>query len=211
MSATDRSPDGIAFSASVQSQQTRLGSRRAYAGARWPVDLTADARAFIEAQTSVFLATAGTDGQPYIQHRGGPAGFMKVLGPRTLAFADLRGNRQYISLGNQAENDRVHVFLIDYADRRRVKIWGRARVVEDDPDLVAGLLPDRAGARAERAIVITVEAWDVNCPQHIPQRFEAADVARALEERDARIRALESEIAVLGQRPAAQGVQAHDL
>jgi predicted pyridoxine 5'-phosphate oxidase superfamily flavin-nucleotide-binding protein len=163
-------------------------------------DITGDLAAFVAEQRSFFLATASAAGQPYIQHRGGPPGFLHVLDPRTLAFADFAGNRQYVSLGNLAENPRVQVFLIDYADQRRVKIWGEAKVVEDDPALLARLTPPGYRARPERAMVIRVVAWDANCPQHIPQRLEADDVNEALAERDRRIAALESELKALRAR-----------
>lgn len=189
----------VAFSPSVKAAQTRLGSRRLWArveaGDGWPTRITADLAAFVAAQTSVFLATAGADGQPYIQHRGGPPGFLRVLDDATIGFADYAGNRQYVTLGNLADNPKAHLFLIDYAHRRRVKLWGTARVVEGDADLTARLMPEGYRARPERVLLFTVAAWDVNCPQHIPQRFEAADVAKALAERDARIAALEAEIA----------------
>ncbi len=191
----------VAFTPSVKAAQRRLGSRDAYAkmeqGGGWETDLTPDLAAFIGEQTSIFLATASAEGQPYIQHRGGPKGFLRVLGDRTLAFADLRGNRQYVSIGNLAENPRVQLFLIDYEHQRRVKIWGVARVVEDDPELVKKLLAPGQKGRAERAFVIDVTAWDVNCPQHIPRRFEAADVEAALAARDRRIADLEAEVARL--------------
>ncbi|MCA9673487.1 MAG: pyridoxamine 5'-phosphate oxidase family protein, partial [Myxococcales bacterium] len=177
-----RPPSDVAFTPSVKAAQERMGSRRAYAameaGDGWATTITDDLARFVAAQTSVFLATANLDGQPYIQHRGGPPGFLHVLDERTLGFADLRGNRQYISVGNLADNPRVHLFLIDYAHRRRVKIWGHATVVVDDAALLARLTP--AGARAERAIRIAVTAWDANCPQHIPRRLDAADVEAAL-------------------------------
>ena len=165
----------------------------------WENRITADLKAFIEAQTSIFFATANMDGQPYIQHRGGPAGFLKALDDKTIGFADFAGNKQYITLGNLADSPKAHLFLIDYARRRRIKIWGEADVVEGDPELMAKLTPKGYKARPERAILFTVSAWDANCPQHIPQRFEAADVAAALAERDNRIAALEAEIARLRQ------------
>jgi len=140
------------------------------------------------------MATASADGQPYIQHRGGPAGFLHVLDTRTLGFADFRGNRQYITLGNLAENPKAYLFLIDYAHRRRMKLWGTARVVEDDPALIQALRPEGYPGVPEQAILFTLEAWDANCPQHIPQRFEAADVAAALAQRDARIAELEARL-----------------
>jgi predicted pyridoxine 5'-phosphate oxidase superfamily flavin-nucleotide-binding protein len=167
----------VAFSPAVKAIQRRKGSRAAYArmeqGEGWQAEITGELAAFVEEQTSFFLATANAAGQPYIQHRGGPPGFLRVLDETTLGFADFRGNRQYISLGNLAENEKVHLFLIDYANRRRVKIWGEARVVEDDPALVARLTVPGYAAHPERAIVIRVVAWDENCSQHIPQRFDA--------------------------------------
>ena len=188
----------VAFTSTVKAIQTRKGSRQAYARMEqrggWETEITEELAAFIGEQTSFFLATANAEGQPYIQHRGGPKGFLRVLDERTLAFADFRGNRQYISLGNLEDNPKVHLFLMDYAHRRRVKLWGEARVVEDDPVLLAKLAPVGYDAHAERAFVIRVAAWDENCPQHIPQRLEAADVAAALAERDARIAELEGRL-----------------
>jgi len=195
-------PSDVAFTPSVKSVQERKGSRPAYARMEqrggWQSRITPDLAQFIAAQTSVFLATANADGQPYIQHRGGPPGFLHVLDENTIAFADFAGNRQYITQGNLADNPKVHLFLIDYAHRQRVKIWGEARVVEGDSALIAKLMPQGYRARPEQVIVLTVTAWDANCPQHIPQRFEAADVASALAERDRRIEALEAEIKRLG-------------
>ncbi len=152
---------------------------------------------FIARQTSVFLGTASSDGQPYIQHRGGPPGFLKVLDDKTIGFADFAGNRQYVTLGNLTDNPKAFLFLIDYKNRQRVKLWGEARVVEDDPVLLKKLKSDSYNARVEQAIVFTVSAWDINCPQHIPQRFEAAEVTAMLVERDQRIKALEEELALL--------------
>lgn len=190
-------PSDVAFTAAVKTIQTRNGSRRAYArmeqGGGWQTAITADLAAFIADQASLFLATANAAGQPYIQHRGGPQGFLRVLDQTTLGFADFRGNQQFISLGNLDENPRVHVFLIDYANRRRVKIWGTAAVVED-PALVVGLAPRDYNARAERAIVIRVAAWDANCPQHIPQRIDAEEVTAVLAARDRRIAELEAQV-----------------
>jgi predicted pyridoxine 5'-phosphate oxidase superfamily flavin-nucleotide-binding protein len=152
---------------------------------------------FIPSMRSFYLATASKDGQPYIQHRDGPPGFLHVIDDRTLAFADFSGNRQYISTGNLAENPRSILFLMDYEHRQRVKIWGTARVVEDDPELIAKLFPEGYKARAEAAIVFTVEAWDANCPQHIPQMMFAEDVAGAIGVLQERIAALEAENARL--------------
>jgi len=188
----------VAFTPTIKAIQARKGSREAYArmekrgGFRTEID--DGLAAFIAAQTSWYLATANADGQPYIQHRGGPPGFLHVLDPHTLAFADFKGNRQYISQGNLAENPKVHLFLMDYANTERVKIWGEAKVVEDDPALLARLMPAGYDAKPEQVIVIHVTAWDANCHQHIPQRFEAADVARILAEKDAKIAALEAEL-----------------
>jgi predicted pyridoxine 5'-phosphate oxidase superfamily flavin-nucleotide-binding protein len=188
----------VAFTPSVKAVQARKGSRRSYGlmeeKGSWKTRITPDLAAFIAAQTSIFLATANRDGQPYIQHRGGPAGFLKVLDDRTIGFADFSGNRQYITQGNLADNPKAHLFLIDYTHRQRVKIWGEARVVEGDAELTARLMPDDYKARAEQVILFTVSAWNANCPQHIPQRFEAADVAAALAERDQRIEILEAEL-----------------
>jgi uncharacterized protein len=191
----------VAFTPTVKAVQARKGSRRAYArmeeNGGWETRVTPDLAAFIEAQTSIFFATVNADGQPYIQHRGGPPGFLKVLDDKTIAFADFAGNRQYITQGNLADNAKAHLFLIDYAHRQRVKIWGEARVVEGDAELIAKLMPERYKARGEQAILFTVSAWSGNCNQHIPQRFEAADVAAALAERDRRIAELEAELARL--------------
>lgn len=191
----------IAFTPSVKAIQSRKGSRPAYARMEergsWQTRITPDLVAFIERQTSIFLATANSEAQPYIQHRGGPPGFLKVLDDRTIGFADFVGNKQYITQGNLADNPKAQLFLIDYALRQRIKIWGEARVVEGDAELLAKLMPDGYKARPDQVILFTVSAWDANCPQHIPQRFEAADVAAALAERDERIAALEAEVARL--------------
>jgi len=188
----------VAFTPTVKEIQTRKGSRANYARVEergaWQTEITPDLAEFIAAQTSAFLATVNAEGQPYIQHRGGPAGFLRVLDDKTIAFVDYSGNRQFITQGNLADNNKAHLFLIDYAHRRRVKIWGEARVVEGDAELTTKLIPQGYKARPEQVIVLTVSAWDANCPQHIPQRFEAADVAAALTERDQRIAALEAEI-----------------
>jgi uncharacterized protein len=201
MTPTGKIVSDVAFTPAVKAIQSRKGSRRAYArmdeGAGWATSIGADLAAFIGAQTSVFLATANASGQPYVQHRGGPPGFLRVLDERTIAFVDFRGNRQFISAGNLAENPKAQLLLVDYRVRQRVKLWGTARVIEDDAALVAQLMPENYKASADQAIVFQVEAWDANCPQHIPQRIDATDVARAAEERDQRIAALEAEIARL--------------
>ncbi len=191
----------IAFTPTVKAIQSRKGSRRAYANQEeaggWRTTIDDDLKGFIEAQTSVFLATANAGGQPYIQHRGGPPGFLRVVDGHTLGFVDFAGNRQFITSGNLADNPKAYLFLIDYTRRQRIKIWGTARVMEGDADLTARLMPGDYKARAEQVILFTVAAWDANCPQHIPQRFEAADVAKALAARDDRIAALEAELARL--------------
>lgn len=188
----------VAFTDTVKSIQSRKGSRPAYArmetGGSWQSSITADLKAEIEAQMSVFLATANAEGQPYIQHRGGPAGFLRVLDEHTIAFVDFAGNRQYITQGNLQENPKAQLFLIDYARRRRIKVWGTARVVEGEETLLHRLMPKGYRARPEQVVLFTVIAWDVNCPQHIPQRFEAEDVEAAIRTRDERIAVLEAEI-----------------
>lgn len=197
----------VAFSNAVKAVQERKGSRAQFIDQietrPWPTIITPDLKAFIEAQVSIYFATASADGQPYIQHRGGPEGFLRVLDDTTIGFADYAGNRQYITQGNLSENTKAHLFLMDYMHRRRVKVWGTARVVEGNRDLTAKLMPTGYRARPEQVILFTVAAWDVNCSQHIPQRFEAADVAAAIQKRDARIAELEAEIQRLkGQEPA---------
>jgi len=199
MAATDRYPSDIAFTSTVKAVQERKGSRATYGrieeGRPWSTRLTPDLARFISEQTSVFLATANSAGQPYVQHRGGPPGFLQVLDETTIAFVDYAGNRQYITQGNLLENPKAHLFLIDYSQRRRVKIWGEAHVVEDDDELAAALMPGSCKARAEQVLIFTVSAWDVNCPQHIPRRYDAAEVDTAIEARDQRIRELEEELA----------------
>ena len=205
MDKSRRYASDVAFTPAVKAVQVRKGSRGAYGRIEqqrgWSTEITRDLAAFIAVQTSVFLATANAKGQPYIQHRGGPPGFLRVLDDQTLGFADFLGNRQYITQGNLAENPKAHLFLIDYGRRRRVKIWGEARVVEDDADLMARLTPEAYKARPEQAILFSVSAWDENCSQHIPRRFEAGEVAAALAQRDRRIEALDAEIARLRDSP----------
>ena len=206
MSASPRYASDVAFTPAVKAIQTRKGSRHGYArmeqAGGWQVAISDELADFIAAQTSIYLATANADGQPYIQHRGGPAGFIQVLDAHTLAFVDYAGNKQYISSGNLSENPKAHMFLMDYAHRQRIKIWGEARVVEGDEALIARLMPQGYKARPEQVILFTVTAWDANCPQHIPVRFEAADVTAALDARDARIKALELEVQQLRAQQA---------
>jgi uncharacterized protein len=191
----------VAFTPAVKTVQTRRGSRESYArmeakgGFRTAV--TADLIGFLAEVRSFYLATANASGQPYIQHRGGPPGFLRAIDERTLGFADFKGNRQYITTGNLAENERAYIFVMDYAQRRRLKLWGRARVVEDDPALLARLWPEGYAARPEQVVLFEVEAWDTNCPQHIPQMFHAEDVGRTIVQLQTRIEELEAEVAAL--------------
>ena len=142
----------------------------------FPVEITAELTEFIGERDSFYIATANLDGQPYIQHRGGPKGFLKVLDNHTLAFGDYKGNKQYISMGNLQDNDKVCLFLMDYTNRRRIKIWGTAQVVDDDHELLEKVTnPDYRG-KPERVFVIDVKTWDVNCPQHITPRYTKTDI-----------------------------------
>lgn len=190
----------MAFTPTVKRLQDERGSREAYAkmeargGFRTAID--DDLAEFVAEIDTAYLATATAEGQPYAQHRGGPKGFIRVLDDQTLAFADYTGNRQYITTGNLADNDKAFLFLMDYAHRRRIKVWGRARV-SADPALIAQLMPENYRARPEQAILFTVEAWDVNCPQHIPLKLDAGEVSAAFEHLNARIAALEAENAQL--------------
>ena len=191
----------VAFTPAVKAWQARKGSRKAYARMEekggWQTDVTPELAAFLAERDSFYLASASANGQPYIQHRGGPAGFLKVVGERSLAFADFGGNKQYITAGNLSENDRAHIFLMDYPIRRRLKLWGRARVVEDAPALLESLADPAYKARPERAIVFDIEAWDVNCPQHIAPRYTEAQIKPAFVTLEGRILELEAEVARL--------------
>lgn len=199
----------VAFTPAVKAIQARKGSREAYGRLEqrgWRTEVDEDLEAFLADANSFYFSTASADGQPYIQHRGGPKGFLKVLDKQTLAFADYAGNQQYLTQGNLSENPKAYIFVMDYAHRRRVKIWGEARVVEDDDALTDALMPKGYRARPEQVIVFKIAAWDTNCPQHIPQKFDAADVAAALAARDQRITELEAQIATLkGQATAEEG------
>ena len=208
MSETHTYSSDVAFTRVVKAIQERKGSREGYAqmerNGGWRTEIDEKLAGFLENTNSFFMATATRDGQPYIQHRGGPRGFIKMLDKNTIAFADYAGNRQYLTQGNLSENPKAHIFIMDYAHRRRVKIWGEARVIEDDPALTAALMPKGYRARPEQVIVFKIAAWDTNCPQHIPQKFDAADVAAAMgeasariEERDKRVAELEAELARL--------------
>ena len=191
------SSSDIAFTPSVKSVQAARGPRpvhtriEANGGFRTAID--ENLAGFLEQVDTAYLATANVAGQPYAQHRGGPKGFIRIVDKHTIGFADYIGNRQYISAGNLAENAQAFLFLMDYAHRRRIKLWGRARVVEGDPDLLARLMPEGTRARADQAILFEVAAWDSNCPQHIPQKLDAADVAVAIARLEERISGLEAE------------------
>ncbi|MBL8865816.1 MAG: pyridoxamine 5'-phosphate oxidase family protein [Planctomycetia bacterium] len=192
-------PSDIAFTPAVKAIQSRKGSRNSYArmeqSGGWQTTVTSDLSEFLADLDMFYLGTANADGQPYIQYRGGPRGFLKVIDDRTLAFADFGGNRQYISVGNLSENPKAFLFLMDYANSRRVKVWGTATVVEDDSELLTKLSDPTYPGRVERAIVFLVEAWDVNCPQHIHKRFSHRQVAPVIEELQARIVELEAQLA----------------
>ncbi|MBK7644874.1 MAG: pyridoxamine 5'-phosphate oxidase family protein [Planctomycetes bacterium] len=191
-------PSDIAFTPAVKALQAAAGSRASYArmekSGGWSTEVTPDLMGFLAGLDMFYLGTTNAAGQPYIQYRGGPKGFLKVLDPRTLAFADFGGNRQFISTGNLSENPRVFIFLMDYANRRRVKVWGSARVVTDDPELLARLSDPSYEAQPERAIVITLEAWDANCPQHIHPRLLESEVVPLIESLQERIRVLEARL-----------------
>ncbi len=190
----------LVFTPAAQKAQGQRGSAKAYAqrvAEGFPDTVTAELAAFIAEQDTVYLATASAEGAPYIQHRGGPKGFIKVLDERTLGFADYRGNRQYITLANLSENDRAFLFLLDPARKQRIKLWGRARVVENDAALVERLFDKGYKARPERAILFTIEAWDVNCSSHIVTRFTEAEIEQALAAVQAKIAELEAENARL--------------
>ena len=190
----------LVFTPAVQKAQAERGSAKAYAdriAEGFPDKVTPELASFIAEQDTAFLATASAQGAPYMQHRGGPKGFIKVLDERTLGFADYRGNRQYITLANLTENDHAYLFLLDPARRQRIKLWGRARVVENDPSLVERLFDKGYKAKPERAILFTIEAWDVNCSAHIVTRFTEAEIGEALTTVQAKIAELEAENARL--------------
>ncbi len=192
-------PSDIAFSDSVKTVQERLGSREIYSravakGQGWDDHITPAREAFIKERDSIYIATASADGRPYIQHRGGPKGFLKILDKETLGFADYRGNRQYISMGNLVENDKACLFLMDYPNRGRLKIWGRAEVVEGDDELCAKVTDPEYGAKVERVFVFHVEVMDGNCPQHIPQRFTEEEIEERIGPLKQRIADLETKL-----------------
>lgn len=197
----------IAFTPSVKAQQALRGSRRQYERMEklrgWPSTITPDLAAQIMDARSFYLATANAEGQPYIQHRGGPTGFLHILDDKRIAFADYAGNKQYITIGNLTENAKAYIFIMDYVNQRRVKLWGTAKVVEDDEALLSQLIDPDYRAKPERAIVFTVEAWDRNCPQHIPRMLPFEDVAEAIGRLQTRIADLEAANAKLRESSAA--------
>jgi uncharacterized protein len=191
----------IAFSPSVKAVQQARGSRRLYArmeaNGGFETEIDDRLRGVFAEANSAYIVTASASGQPYAQHRGGSRGFIRIVDDHTIGFADYSGNRQYITTGNLRENPKAFLFLMDYVRRRRVKIWGRARLVENDQALVERLMPETARTHPEAAILFEIAAWDMNCPQHIPQKFDADVVATALAERDAEIARLKTELAAL--------------
>ena len=193
-----RFPSDVAFTPAVKSVQSQKGSRSTYARVErggWETRVTPELADFLAGLDMFYLGTASADGQPYVQYRGGPPGFLKAVDDTTLGFADFAGNRQYVTLGNLSENPKAFIFLMDYATRQRIKLWGEARVVEGDPALLERLSDPAYPGRVERAILFRIAAWDVNCPQHIHKRFSQAQVAPVIEQLRARIAELESQLA----------------
>jgi uncharacterized protein len=190
-------PEDVMFSPAVKAEQARLGSRASFEDRDWQTEITDDLRQFLAAIDTFFFATASADGRPYIQHRGGPAGFLKPIGSHMLAFADFAGNRQYITLGHLKENDRAHIFILHFATQQRLKLWGRARVVEDDVELMERLVDPAYKAKPQRAIAFRIEAWDINCRQHIMARYSEAEIAPAVNQLKQLIKELEDEVALL--------------
>ena len=188
------------FTSAAQQAQADRGSAKAYErrmAEGFPDRVTEELAKFIAEQDTAFIATATADGAPYLQHRGGPKGFIKVIDDKTLGFADYRGNRQYITLANLSENDRAFLFLLDPGRGQRIKLWGRARVIENDPALIARLFDEGYKARPERAILFTIEAWDVNCSSHIVTRFTEEEIEQAFAAVRAKIDELQTENARL--------------
>jgi predicted pyridoxine 5'-phosphate oxidase superfamily flavin-nucleotide-binding protein len=194
-------PSDVAFTPAVKAIQEQKGSRENYAqierGRGWRTSVTPDLVEFLPGLDMFYLGTANAEGQPYIQYRGGPPGFLKVIDEHTLGFADFGGNRQYVTLGNLSENPKAFIFLMDYANSRRVKLWGTARVIENDPALLERLSDSTYPGSVERAILFAIEAWDINCPQHIHQRFSKRQVIPVIEQLQQRVDQLEGELAKL--------------
>ena len=194
----------IAFTPAVKGIQTDKGSRSSYArmeaGGSWETEVTPELEAFFADLDMFYLGTANADGQPYIQYRGGSPGFLRKVDEKTVGFADFGGNRQYITLGNLSENPRAFIFLMDYVRSRRIKLWGKARVVEDDLALFDRLRDSSYPGKVERVILFEIEAWDVNCPQHIHKRFPQKQVAPIIEQLQAKIAELEARLKTLGSK-----------
>jgi predicted pyridoxine 5'-phosphate oxidase superfamily flavin-nucleotide-binding protein len=192
-------PSDIAFTTAVKAIQTEKGSRSSYSKMEerggWQTTVTSDLEAFLSELDMFYLGTSNAEGQPYIQYRGGSPGFLKIVDEKTLGFADFGGNRQYITLGNLSENPKAFIFLMDYVNSRRIKLWGTARVVEDDPELLERLRDPAYPGKVERAILFSIESWDVNCPQHIHKRFPQKMVAPIIEELQARVQELQAKVA----------------
>lgn len=188
----------IAFTPAVKSMQSEKGSRSSYArmeaGGSWETAVTPELEAFLSELDMFYLGTANAEGQPYIQYRGGSPGFLRLVNQKTLGFADFGGNRQYITLGNISENPKAFIFLMDYARSRRIKLWGTLRAVEGDTELLDQLRDPSYPGKVERAMLFEIEAWDVNCPQHIHKRFSQSQVAPVIEKLQARITELESKL-----------------
>jgi predicted pyridoxine 5'-phosphate oxidase superfamily flavin-nucleotide-binding protein len=196
-------PSDIAFTPAIKAIQTEKGSRSSYSKMEerggWQTTVTSDLEAFLSELDMFYLGTSNAEGQPYIQYRGGSPGFLKIVDEKTLGFADFGGNRQYITLGNLSENPKAFIFLMDYVNSRRIKLWGTARVVEDDPELLERLRDPAYPGKVERAILFSIESWDVNCPQHIHKRFPQKMVAPIIEELQARVQELQSRLAEFEQ------------
>lgn len=192
----------IAFTPAVKALQEQFGSRNSYAkmekGRGWQNEIIPPLETFISQRDSFYFATANSLGQPYIQHRGGPKGFLKVLDKQTLAFTDFAGNQQFVSIGNLSENPQVFLFLMDYPSRTRVKIWGEGSVEYHDSSLIESLASPEYPSRNERAIQIRVRAVDINCPQHIVPRFTEEEVQARIAPYESRITELETQLARLG-------------
>lgn len=192
----------IAFTDAVKSVQEKYGTRdyneQVIANRAWGTRVTEELAKFIALRDSFYLGTASAEGQPYIQHRGGARGFLKVTGPTSLAFPDYPGNKQFISAGNLSENTRAFIFLIDYETRQRIKIWGRAQFVEGDEKLLTLVLgEERPQSPVSRVVTFDIEAWDVNCPKNIPQRFSEETVARVVQKLTDRVAELEAQLAAV--------------
>ncbi len=190
----------IAFTPSVKAIQKEKGSRSSYArmerGGGWETTVTPELQDFLADLDMFYLGTANAQGQPYIQYRGGSPGFLQVIDSKTLGFGDFEGNRQYITLGNISENPKAFIFLMDYARSRRIKLWGKLRIVEGDVKLLEQLREETYPGKVERAILFEIEAWDVNCPQHIHRRFSQTQIAPIIEQLQSRNTELEAKLQV---------------